>query len=70
MAKSKSESDYIPNEYERLVDLEQRTMVSAAKWRQLEREGTGPRRYKVGRSVLFRRADVDASLETHAASEP
>ena len=60
-----SEPIHIPAEYERLVDLQQRTRLSGAKWRQLEREGTGPRRYKVGRSVLYRRAEVDAWLEAH-----
>lgn len=68
MAKRKSEPVHVPAEYERLVDLEQRTKLSGAKWRQLEKEGRGPRRFKVGRSVLYKRAEVDAFLEAHATN--
>jgi predicted DNA-binding transcriptional regulator AlpA len=66
MPKRNSEPVHLPADYERLADLALRTKLSGAKWRQLEKEGRGPRRYVVGRSVLYRRAEVDAWLEAHA----
>jgi predicted DNA-binding transcriptional regulator AlpA len=58
-----------PSEFERLADTEARTRISGAEFRRRWSAGLdAPRRYKVGRMVLLRRAEVDSWIESHLVS--